>query len=180
MPKSRIQEKRGSSPLAVNPAVARQLVELEDRCRKVPAGGQWRGVQALFTGPDGAGKALAAGVLAARLGRDLHRVGLADVASKYIGETEKNLRRVFDAAQAGGAVLFLDDADALFGRRTAVRDSHDRYANIETGHLLQMLEAHAGIAILTANRRANLDPALVRRFDAVVEFALPRPGRGER
>jgi len=83
---------------------------------------------------------------------------------------------VFDAAQAGGAVLLLDDADALFGRRTDVRDSHDRYANLETGHLLQMLEAHAGIAILTASRRTHLDPAFVRRCDAVVAFPRPRPG----
>jgi SpoVK/Ycf46/Vps4 family AAA+-type ATPase len=180
MPKSRVQEKGGWSGLTVSPAVARQLAELEDRCRRAPAGGQRRGVRVLFAGPDGTGKALAAGVLAARLGKDLQRVDLAGVASRYIGETEKNLRRVFDAAEAGGAVLFFDEADALFGRRTDVRDSHDRFANLDTGYLLQMIEAHAAIAILGSNRRANLDPAFIRRLDAVVEFPLPRPAGGER
>ena len=131
------------------------------------------GVSVLFEGDSGTGKTLAAEVVAADLDLDLYRVDLSQVVSKYIGETEKNLRRVFDAADAGGAVLLFDEADAIFGRRSEVRDSHDRYANIEVGYLLQRMEAFRGIAILTTNMRSALDPAFLRRMRFVVTFPFP-------
>jgi hypothetical protein len=132
-----------------------------------------RGVTALFAGPSGTGKTMAAEVLAAELGLDLLRVDLSAVVDKYIGETEKNLRRVFDAAEQSGAVLFFDEADALFGKRTEVRDSHDRYANIEIDYLLQRMEQHAGLAILATNRKAVLDRAFLRRLRFLVDFPFP-------
>jgi hypothetical protein len=134
---------------------------------------QGLGVSALFTGPSGTGKTLAAQVLAAALQLDLYRIDLSAVVSKYIGETEKNLRRVFDAAETGGAVLLFDEADALFGRRGDVKDSHDRYANIEVGYLLQRMESYGGLAILTTNLKDNLDGAFLRRLRFVVEFPFP-------
>jgi SpoVK/Ycf46/Vps4 family AAA+-type ATPase len=127
----------------------------------------------LFHGPSGTGKTLAAEVLAAELGLDLYRIDLSQVVDKYIGETEKNLRRLFDAADAGGAVLLFDEADALFGRRSEVKDSHDRHANIEVGYLLQRLESYRGLAILTTNLRDALDGAFLRRLRFVVEFPFP-------
>ena len=133
------------------------------------------GASVLFAGDDDTGKTLAAEVVAGALGRPLHRVDLAAVVSKYIGETEKNLRRLFDAAEAGGAVLFLDEADALFGKRSEVKDSHDRYANIEVNYLLQRMEAYQGLAILATNAKANLDPAFLRRLRYVVEFPARHP-----
>jgi len=131
------------------------------------------GITALFMGPSGTGKTLAAEVLANELKLDLYRIDLSQVVSKYIGETERNLGRVFDAAEAGGAVLLFDEADALFGKRSEVKDSHDRYANIEVGYLLQRMEAYRGLAILTTNLRASLDPAFQRRIAFMVEFAMP-------
>jgi ATP-dependent 26S proteasome regulatory subunit len=131
------------------------------------------GISALFAGPSGTGKTMAAEVLARELRLDLHRIDLATVVSKYIGETEKNLRRVFDAAESGGAILLFDEADALFGKRSEVRDSHDRYANIEVSYLLQRMEAYRGLAILTSNQRSALDPAFLRRIRFVVEFPFP-------
>jgi len=131
------------------------------------------GVSALFSGPSGTGKTLAAEVLAAELHLDLYRIDLSAVVSKYIGETEKNLRAVFDAAETGGAVLLFDEADALFGKRSEVKDSHDRYANIEVGYLLQRMEAYTGLAILTSNLKSNLDDAFLRRLRFVVEFPFP-------
>jgi phage tail sheath protein FI len=131
------------------------------------------GVTALFTGERGTGKTLAAEVLAADLGLDLYRIDLSAVVSKYIGETEKNLRRVFDAAEEGGAVLLFDEADALFGRRSDVKDSHDRYANIEVDYLLQRMESYRGLAILAASLRSNIDPAFIRRLRFVVHFPVP-------
>jgi SpoVK/Ycf46/Vps4 family AAA+-type ATPase len=131
------------------------------------------GVRALFTGPSGTGKTLAAEVLAAELRLDLYRVDLSQVVSKYIGETERNLRRVFDAAEDGAAVLLFDEADALFGKRSEVKDSHDRYANIEVGYLLQRMETYRGLAILTTNFRTALDDAFLRRLAFVVEFPMP-------
>ncbi len=138
------------------------------------------GSTALFTGPSGTGKTLAAEVIAQDLELDLLRVDLSQVVSKYIGETEKNLRRVFDAAENGGAILLFDEADALFGKRTEVRDSHDRYANIEVGYLLQRMEAFRGLAILTSNARAGLDPAFLRRLRTIVTFPYPDPALRER
>jgi hypothetical protein len=135
------------------------------------------GISALFAGPSGTGKTMAAEVLASDLRLDLHRIDLATVVSKYIGETEKNLRRVFDAAESGGAILLFDEADALFGKRSEVRDSHDRYANIEVSYLLQRMEAYRGLAILTSNQKSALDTAFLRRIRFVVEFAFPDAGQ---
>jgi hypothetical protein len=131
------------------------------------------GISALFAGASGTGKTLAAEVLANELRLDLYRIDLSQVVSKYIGETEKNLRRVFDAAEAGSAVLLFDEADALFGKRSEVKDSHDRYANIEVSYLLQRMEAYRGLAILTTNMKDALDPAFLRRIRFVVQFPFP-------
>jgi hypothetical protein len=136
------------------------------------------GITALFAGASGTGKTLAAEVIAQALSLDLYRIDLSAVVSKYIGETEKNLRRIFDAAEAGGAVLLFDEADALFGKRSEVKDSHDRYANIEVGYLLQRMESYGGLAILTTNMKQNLDQAFLRRLRFVVDF--PFPGLAER
>lgn len=135
--------------------------------------GRGRGITALFAGPSGTGKTMAAEILAAHLDLDLYRIDLAGVVSKFIGETEKNLRRVFDAAERSGAILFFDEADALFGNRTEVRDSHDRYANLEINYLLQRMEDYSGLAILASNRRTALDPAFLRRLRFVIEFPFP-------
>jgi hypothetical protein len=131
------------------------------------------GVHALFAGPSGTGKTMAAEVLADALRLDLYRIDLSQVVSKYIGETEKNLRRVFDAAEAGGVLLLFDEADALFGKRSEVKDSHDRYANIEVSYLLQRMEAYRGLAILTTNMKDAVDPAFLRRLRFVVQFPFP-------
>jgi phage tail sheath protein FI len=131
------------------------------------------GTSALFVGPKGTGKTLAAEVVATQLGTDLYRIDLSKVVSKYIGETEKNLARVFAAAEDAGAVLFFDEADALFGKRSNVRDSHDRYANIEISYLLQRLESYSGLVILATNRKKNIDEAFVRRLRFIVNFPFP-------
>lgn len=131
------------------------------------------GISALFAGPSGTGKTMAAEVLATELTLDLYRIDLSHVVSKYIGETEKNLRRVFDAAEAGGVILLFDEADALFGKRSEVKDSHDRYANIEISYLLQRMEAYSGLAILTTNMKSALDTAFLRRLRFVVQFPFP-------
>ncbi|MGY0490300.1 ATP-binding protein [Streptomyces sp. WG-D5] len=132
-----------------------------------------KGTSALFCGPPGTGKTTAAEIIAAELGLGLYKIDLAGVVSKYIGETEKNLRRIFAAAEHADAVLFFDEADALFGRRSEVRDSHDRYANIEIAYLLQQLESYEGVAVLATNLRRNMDEAFVRRLQFVVEFPFP-------
>jgi len=131
------------------------------------------GITALFAGESGTGKTLAAEVLANELRLNLYRIDLSAVVSKYIGETEKNLRRLFDAAEDGGAVLFFDEADALFGKRSEVKDSHDRYANIEVNYLLQRMEAYRGLAILATNMRSALDIAFTRRLRFIVTFPFP-------
>jgi hypothetical protein len=131
------------------------------------------GISALFAGASGTGKTLAAEVLAHELRLDLYRIDLSSVVSKYIGETEKNLRRVFDAAEEGGAILLFDEADALFGKRSEVKDSHDRYANIEVSYLLQRMEAYRGLAILTTNLKSALDTAFLRRIRFIVHFPFP-------
>ena len=136
-------------------------------------GARGLGINALFAGPSGTGKTMAAEVLANELRLDLYRIDLSSVVSKYIGETEKNLRRVFDAAEEGGAILLFDEADALFGKRSEVKDSHDRYANIEVSYLLQRMEAYRGLAILTTNLRSALDQAFLRRLRFVVLFPFP-------
>jgi hypothetical protein len=131
------------------------------------------GVTALFAGPSGTGKTMAAEVIAADLGIELYKIDLAGVVSKYIGETEKNLERIFSTAEHANAILFFDEADALFGKRSEVRDSHDRYANIETAYLLQRMEKYSGIAILATNMRGNLDEAFTRRIAFTVLFPFP-------
>ncbi|WP_255954117.1 ATP-binding protein [Streptomyces odontomachi] len=136
------------------------------------------GVTALFAGGSGTGKTLAAEVMARELGLDLFIIDLSQVVSKYIGETEKNLRKVFDAAERGGALLLFDEADALFGKRSEVKDSHDRYANLEVSYLLMRMEAYRGLAVLTTNMKKALDTAFMRRIRFVVDF--PFPAQGER
>lgn len=131
------------------------------------------GISALFSGVSGTGKTMAAEVLANELRLDLYRIDLSQVVSKYIGETEKNLRHVFDAAEEGGAILLFDEADALFGKRSEVKDSHDRYANIEVSYLLQRMEAYRGLAILTTNMKSAVDTAFLRRIRFIVNFPFP-------
>ena len=131
------------------------------------------GIAALFAGPSGTGKTMAAEVLANEIALDLYRIDLSQVVSKYIGETEKNLRRIFDAAETGGAILLFDEADALFGKRSEVKDSHDRYANIEVSYLLQRMEAYRGLAILTTNLKTAIDQAFLRRIRFLVHFPFP-------
>jgi hypothetical protein len=138
-------------------------------------GGRGLGISALFAGLSGTGKTMAAEVLARELRLDLYRIDLSAVVSKYIGETEKNLRRVFDAAEGGAAILLFDEADALFGKRSQVKDSHDRYANIEVGYLLQRMEAYRGLAILTTNQKEAIDDAFLRRIRFVIQFPFPDP-----
>jgi ATP-dependent 26S proteasome regulatory subunit len=132
-----------------------------------------RGINALFAGPSGTGKTMGAEILANHLDLDLYRIDLAGIVSKYIGETEKNLKKVFDAAEQSGAILFFDEADALFGKRTEVKDSHDRYANIEVNYLLQRMEDYRGLAILATNRKSDLDRAFLRRLRFLVDFPFP-------
>lgn len=137
------------------------------------------GIAAMFTGPSGTGKTLAAEVIAHDLSLDLYSTDLSGIVSKYIGETEKNLRQLFDAAEAGGAVLFIDEADALFGKRSDVHDSHDRFANIQIDYLLQRLESFGGLAILATNLRGAIDAAFTRRLRFIVEFGFPEPAQRE-
>ena len=127
----------------------------------------------LFAGPSGTGKTKAAEAIAAELGLPIHRIDLSQVISKYIGETEKNLKRLFDAADDDGVILFFDEADALFGKRTGVQDSHDRYVNLEVSYLLERIERFNGLAILATNRKSNIDAAYLRRLRLIVDFAPP-------
>lgn len=133
-----------------------------------------KGLNVLFSGPPGTGKTMAAEVIAQELMLDIYRIDLSQVVSKYIGETEKNLDRIFAEAKTSNAILFFDEADALFGKRSEVKDAHDRYANIETGYLLQKMEGYEGIAILATNLRGNMDEAFVRRMSFCVEFPFPQ------
>ena len=140
-----------------------------------PGGGRGRGVSALFAGDSGTGKTMSAEVIAADLGLDLYTVDLATVIDKYVGETEKNLERIFTEAAGVNGVLLFDEADAIFGKRSDVKDAHDRYANVESAYLLQRMESFDGLAILATNLRANLDDAFTRRLDLVVDFPVPDP-----
>jgi SpoVK/Ycf46/Vps4 family AAA+-type ATPase len=135
--------------------------------------GRRGGVTALFAGASGTGKTMAAGLVAANAGYDVWRIDLSGLVSKYIGETEKNLEKVFSAARDCDAALFFDEADAIFGSRSEVKDAHDRYANIETAYLLQRLEDHEGPVILASNIASNIDQAFLRRLDFVIEFPIP-------
>ena len=174
--------------IVLTPAIRRHLYEFEAQARlRWEVYEEWgfgrlcplgRGVAALFAGPSGSGKTMAAQVLAGSLGMDLYRVDLAGVMNKYIGETEKRLKKVFDACERANVVLLFDEADALFGQRTQVRDAHDRFANIEIDYLLQRMEQFDGIAILASNRKGDLDKAFVRRLRFIVDFT--HPGSEER
>jgi len=166
-------------------ALLRQIVQQVRRRRTVYDDWGFRermnrglGISALFAGESGTGKTMAAEVIAGELRLNLYRIDLSAVVSKYIGETEKNLRRLFDAAEDGGAILFFDEADALFGKRSEVKDSHDRYANIEINYLLQRLESYCGLSILATNMKSALDGAFMRRLRFIVNF--PFPGATER
>jgi hypothetical protein len=144
-----------------------------DSWRMGGRGVRGRGVTALFAGESGTGKTLAAEVVAGALGLDLYVIDLSSVVDKYIGETEKNLERIFTEADRVNGVLLFDEADAIFGKRSEVSDAHDRYANVETAYLLQRMERFDGLAVLTTNLRANIDDAFLRRLDAVVDFPMP-------
>jgi SpoVK/Ycf46/Vps4 family AAA+-type ATPase len=133
------------------------------------------GVRALFVGPSGTGKTLAAGWLATRLQMPLYRVDLAAVSSKYIGETEKNLAQLLAHAEHAEVVLLFDEADAMFGKRTEVKEANDRFANAQTNYLLQRIESFDGVTLLTSNSKSRFDSAFVRRLDMIVEFPLPGP-----
>jgi hypothetical protein len=179
----RIEPRVGWNDLVLPAATLAQLREVADRAlhrERVlvewsmrPGGGRGHGVTALFAGDSGTGKTMSAEVIAAELGLDLYAVDLATVVDKYVGETEKNLERIFSEAGGVNGVLLFDEADAIFGKRSEVRDAHDRYANVESAYLLQRMESFDGLAILATNLRANLDEAFTRRLDAVVEFPLP-------
>jgi ATPase family associated with various cellular activities (AAA) len=177
----RIRPRRSWADLILPPEEAGQLRELAARHHgRDTVYGRWQfrpagsvGVVALFAGPSGTGKTLAAEVVAGELGLDLYKVDLSAVVSKYIGETEKNLERIFGAAAAGDLVLFFDEADALFGKRSEVSDAHDRYANIEVAYLLQRLETYDGMVVLATNLQRNIDPAFLRRISVAVDFVPP-------
>lgn len=136
-------------------------------------GNRGLGISALFSGESGTGKTMASEVLANELALDLYKIDLSKVVNKYIGETEKNLKKIFDAAEEGGAILLFDEADALFGKRSDVKDSHDRYSNIEVSYLLQRMEAYRGLAILTTNMKSAVDKAFMRRIRFVIQFQFP-------
>jgi SpoVK/Ycf46/Vps4 family AAA+-type ATPase len=171
--------------VVVGDFTAAKLAELEARCRhrdrlgsslgEAYGAGTGTGVRALFTGASGTGKTLAARVLAAQLGLDVYRVDLAAIVNKYVGETEKNLHRVLSTAEELDVVLLIDEGDSLLGRRTEVRSSNDRFANLETNYLLQLLEHHRGIVVATTNAADHIDPAFQRRMDVVVTFQPPTP-----
>ena len=177
----RIRPSRGWDDLVLPSGHLRQLRELVDRYNGSDrVYNDWgfpatpsRGLVALFSGPSGTGKTLAAEVIAGQLGLDLFKLNLSAVVSKYIGETEKNLDKLFEAAGAGNLVLFFDEADSLFGRRSEVKDAKDRYANLETSYLLQRLEEYDGVVVLATNFEKNIDDAFLRRIHTRVDFATP-------
>jgi len=138
------------------------------------------GYRALFYGPPGTGKTLTASLLGKYTSKDVYRIDLSRVVSKYIGETEKNLSKLFDKAENKNWILFFDEADALFGKRTDIRDAHDKYANQEVAYLLQRVEGYSGLVILATNQRGNIDDAFVRRFQAIIHFPMPGPAERER
>jgi len=154
-------------------ADARVPTAARDKSSRGRAKAASSGLMVLFAGASGPGKTLAAEVLANELRRPLYRIDLSKVVSKYIGEAEKHLDLLFDNPEAADAILLFDEADALFGKRGEVKDSHDRHANIEVGYLLKRMESHRGVVILETNRKSAIDPAVVRRLRYIVEFPLP-------
>lgn len=185
-----VPQRFGWSDLVVPPEVQQRLRELIaaveqrplvfDRWNLARPGGGQRGIKAMFSGPSGTGKTMAAVIVARELGLELHRVELAAVMSKYIGETEKNLERAFAAARRANAILFIDEADALLGKRSEVKDAHDRYANVEVAYLLQRMEDHDGVVIIATNLANNIDAAFSRRIQYVVSFPLPEAAARQR
>jgi AAA+ superfamily predicted ATPase len=179
----RIEPERRLDEVVLPPERMEQLREVESHIRNrsrvyVDWGFQkklslGRGLNVLFSGSSGTGKTMAAEALAREIGLDLYKIDLSSMVSKYIGETEKNLRRIFDEAEESNAILFFDEADALFGKRSDVKDAHDRYANVEISYLLQKMEEHEGIVILATNLSRNMDEAFLRRMQFVVEFPFP-------
>ncbi len=169
--------------LVLHPNTLRQIHEIENWIRhKDTLLHEWGmkkrikpGYRALFYGPPGTGKTLTATLLGKHTGKDVFRIDLSRMVSKYIGETEKNLSRLFDKAENKNWILFFDEADALFGKRTEIRDAHDKYANQEVAYLLQRIEGYNGLVILASNQRANIDEAFVRRFQTLIHFPMPRP-----
>jgi hypothetical protein len=180
---TRVEPRHGWDDLVLPGRQLEQLQQIDARLRHrdlVLSGwgfervaGRAEGLKILFAGPSGTGKSMASSVLAAGLGLDLFRIDLAGLVSKYVGETEQNLDRLFGAAHDANAVLLFDEADALFGKRSEVKDAHDRYANIEVAYLLQRMEDHPGAVVLATNLRSNMDDAFLRRLDVVVDFPLP-------
>ncbi|MFI1510046.1 ATP-binding protein [Streptomyces sp. NPDC020597] len=181
----RVEPAVGWADLVVPEPVSEQLGELARRARHRervlgqwgmrPGGGRGRGVLALLAGESGTGKTMSAEVIAGDLGLDLYVVDLSSVVDKYIGETEKNLERIFTEASGVNGILLFDEADAVFSKRSEVKDSHDRNANMESAYLLQRMESFDGIAVLTTNLRSNLDEAFIRRLDVIVDFPMPEP-----
>ena len=178
----KVQSSKAGSRLSFSSKQAEMLRQIAQHTQQVGLSGRTgklasssSGVLALFSGLSGTGKTMAAEVIARELRTSLYRVNLNQVVSKYIGETEKNLARVFKTAQKKGAVLLFDEADALFGKRSEVKDSHDRYANIEVSYLLEKVEAYLGLVILTSNRKVDLDPKILCRVKYLLEFSPPLP-----
>lgn len=186
----RIEPRAGWSDLVLPPEQTETLRQIAIHLRqRAVVNDQWGfserysrglGLSALFAGESGTGKTMAAEILANELDLDLYQIDLASLVSKFIGETEKNLQRVFDAAEESGAILLFDEADALFGKRSEVRDSHDRYANLEVSYLLQRMDSYRGMAILTTNMRHAMDTAFVRRIRFIVQFPFPDAPSRER
>jgi hypothetical protein len=182
-PARRIETRLSWADIVLHPGTRRQIAEIETwLLHGTTLMNDWGmapklrpGFRCLFYGPPGTGKTMTACLLGKDTGRDVYKIDLALVVSKYIGETEKNLARVFDQAQHKGWILFFDEADALFGKRSETRDAHDRYANQEVAFLLQRIESFDGIAILASNRRENMDDAFARRFEAIIYFPMPGP-----
>jgi SpoVK/Ycf46/Vps4 family AAA+-type ATPase len=181
----RLEPRVGYDDLVASDHVQRQLRGIAARARlrqrvldewnMAASSSRGRGVTALFAGDSGTGKTMSAEVVAGSLGLDLYVIDLSTVVDKYIGETEKNLDRIFDQAEQVNGVLLFDEADAIFGKRSEVKDARDRYANVEVAYLLQRMEQFEGIAILTTNLRANIDDAFLRRLDVLVDFPMPDP-----
>ncbi|MBO2011551.1 ATP-binding protein [Siccationidurans soli] len=182
-PAEAIETELDWTDLVLHPSTRRQIREIEHWITHSPTLLQeWdmkkrikAGYRALFYGPPGTGKTLTASLLGKHTGLDVFRIDLSRVVSKYIGETEKNLSRLFDKAENKQWILFFDEADALFGKRTGIRDAHDKYANQEVAYLLQRIEGYNGVVILASNQRANIDEAFTRRFQSIVHFPMPRP-----
>ncbi len=182
-PAEHVETKMEWDDLVLHPNTLRQIREIESWITHSPTLLQeWDmqkkikpGYRALFYGPPGTGKTLTATLLGKYTGKDVFRIDLSRVVSKYIGETEKNLAKLFDKAENKNWILFFDEADALFGKRTGIRDAHDKYANQEVAYLLQRVEGYAGLVILATNQRDNIDEAFTRRFQSIIHFPLPRP-----